>query len=202
MVFNATFSNMSVISWWWRYVFGWNKICLFYVKSMFTDVLTTRTCSYNYLCEKQCKSNCHAIIYHIAEILPTGRSTTIIQYFIIYCRAVVIVIVWLLDLHPSCCEFESRSWRGVLDTTLCDKFCLWLAIGRWFFRCPPPIKLTTANISEILLKVALNIITLTRYHNYIVRYDHSSTCKNLRRSYFFLYAKGSSFYVLGTTPLA
>jgi len=20
-------------------------------------------------------------------------------------------------------EFESRSWRGVLDTTLCDKFC-------------------------------------------------------------------------------
>jgi len=23
--------------------------------------------------------------------------------------------------HQSC-EFESRSWRGVLDTTLCDKF--------------------------------------------------------------------------------
>ena len=21
------------------------------------------------------------------------------------------------------CEFESRSWRGVLDTTLCDKVC-------------------------------------------------------------------------------
>ena len=24
--------------------------------------------------------------------------------------------------HQSC-EFESRSWRGVLDTTLCDKLC-------------------------------------------------------------------------------
>jgi hypothetical protein len=37
------------------------------------------------------------------------------------------------------CEFESRSWRGVLDTTLCDKVCLLFAAGRWF---PPPIKLT------------------------------------------------------------
>jgi len=34
------------------------------------------------------------------------------------------------------CEFESRSWRGVLDITLC-----WLATSRWF---PPPIKLTAA----------------------------------------------------------
>ena len=33
--------------------------------------------------------------------------------------------------------------RGVLDTTLCDKVCQWLATGRWFFPVtPPPIKLT------------------------------------------------------------
>ena len=25
--------------------------------------------------------------------------------------------------YRLCCEFESRSWRGVLDTTLCDKVC-------------------------------------------------------------------------------
>jgi len=25
--------------------------------------------------------------------------------------------------HHSHCEFESRSWRGVLDATLCDKVC-------------------------------------------------------------------------------
>ena len=25
--------------------------------------------------------------------------------------------------HHSRCEFESHSWRGVLDTTLCDKVC-------------------------------------------------------------------------------
>ena len=25
--------------------------------------------------------------------------------------------------HHYNCEFEPRSWRGVLDTTLCDKVC-------------------------------------------------------------------------------
>ena len=29
-------------------------------------------------------------------------------------------------------ESVSCSWRGVLDTTLCDKVCLWLAAGLWF----------------------------------------------------------------------
>ena len=49
--------------------------------------------------------------------------------------------------HHWSCESESHSWWGVLDTTLCDKVCQWLAT---------PIKLTT-----ILLKVTFNAITLT-----------------------------------------
>ena len=45
---------------------------------------------------------------------------------------VVVVIVWLLDLQPlmqvsashkKSWIFESRSWRGILDATLCDKAC-------------------------------------------------------------------------------
>ena len=39
----------------------------------------------------------------------------------------------------SSCEFESRSWRGVLDTTFCDQVCQRFAVDLWF---PPPIKLT------------------------------------------------------------
>ena len=57
-------------------------------------------------------------------------------------------------------EFESCSWRGVLDTTLCDKVCQWLAAGWWFsfvLQFPPPIKLP--NVNEIFLKVALNTIS-------------------------------------------
>jgi hypothetical protein len=29
--------------------------------------------------------------------------------------------------------FESCSWRYLLDTTLCGKFCEWLATGQWFY---------------------------------------------------------------------
>ena len=54
--------------------------------------------------------------------------------------------------------------QGVLDTTLFDKVCKWLATGWWF--SPGTLissinKADRHNITEILLKVALNIITLT-----------------------------------------
>ena len=68
----------------------------------------------------------------------------------------------------SHCEFErvhgevySCSWRGVLDTTLCDKVCQWLATGQWF-SLGIPVSSTNKtdhhDITEILLKVALNTI--------------------------------------------
>jgi hypothetical protein len=46
--------------------------------------------------------------------------------------------------HQQRCEFQSRSWRDVLNTTLCDKVFQRVATGfRCVFRFPPPIKLTT-----------------------------------------------------------
>jgi hypothetical protein len=49
-------------------------------------------------------------------------------------------------------------------TTLCDKVCQWLATGRWF-SLDPPVSTTNKTdrheITEILLKVVLNTITLT-----------------------------------------
>ena len=53
---------------------------------------------------------------------------------------------------------------GVLDTTLCDKDCQWLAAGQWFSSGTPVSSITKIDcydITEILLKVALNTITLT-----------------------------------------
>ena len=48
----------------------------------------------------------------------------------------------------------SFLWRGVLDTTLCDKVCQRLATGRWFslrvLWFPPSIKLTA---TEKVLRV-------------------------------------------------
>jgi hypothetical protein len=51
--------------------------------------------------------------------------------------------------------------RGVLDTTLCDKVCQWLATGRWFSQgiaVSSTNKTDCHDITEILLNVAFNTI--------------------------------------------
>jgi hypothetical protein len=56
--------------------------------------------------------------------------------------------------HHQNCEFEPRSWRGVLDTTLCDKVGQWFATGRWFSPGTPVSsnkKTDRHDITEILL---------------------------------------------------
>ena len=61
--------------------------------------------------------------------------------------------------HPQCCELESNSWRGVLDTTLCDDVCQWFAAGRWFSLDIPVSSTNNTDrhdITEIVVKVALN----------------------------------------------
>ena len=67
--------------------------------------------------------------------------------------------------HHKSCEFEPRSWWGVLDTKLWDKVCQWIVAGRWLSLGTPVSSTNKTNnrdITEILLKEALNIITLTQ----------------------------------------
>jgi hypothetical protein len=63
--------------------------------------------------------------------------------------------------HHWCCEFESRSWRGLFDKTLCYKVCQWLATGRWFSPVSSTNKTDRHDITEIVLKEALNTIKQT-----------------------------------------
>jgi len=71
--------------------------------------------------------------------------------------------------------FESRSWRGVLDRTLCNKICQSLAPGRWFSLGIPDSSNNKAerhDITDIFLKAALNTITqpkVSHYSNYEYR---------------------------------
>ena len=63
--------------------------------------------------------------------------------------------------------------QGVLDITLCDKVCQWFAVGRWFSSgtsVSSTNKTDGHDITEILLKVALNSISLTPNPN-TVCYD-------------------------------
>jgi hypothetical protein len=88
-------------------------------------------------------------------------------------RDVVGVIVLYLDLQlpmhsvpitTNVVLFEPRSWRGAIDTTLCDKVCQCLVAGRLF---SPGTLVSTTNktdhhdIAEIFLKVALKTIYQT-----------------------------------------
>ena len=61
--------------------------------------------------------------------------------------------------------------RVVLDTTLCDKVCQWLAAGRWFSPGNPVSstnKTDRHDITELLLKVAFNTINLNlNIHEYV-----------------------------------
>jgi hypothetical protein len=59
--------------------------------------------------------------------------------------------------------------RGVFDTTLCDKVCQWLSAGRWFSPVSSTNKTDLHDITEILLKVSLNTITLTHIFLLIIK---------------------------------
>jgi hypothetical protein len=69
------------------------------------------------------------------------------------------------------CQCESRSWLGVLDTTLCDKVCQWPMAGR-LFSSGSPVSSTNKSdlhdIAEILLghwqTLSHNVVSSTPRH--------------------------------------
>ena len=77
---------------------------------------------------------------------------------------------WIYNYLCNQCISSLKLWvwilirRGVLDTTLCDKVCQWLAAGRWFSLgtlVSSTNKTDCHDITEILLKVVLNTIPPT-----------------------------------------
>ena len=74
---------------------------------------------------------------------------------------------WNIKIMQSTMQTPQTLWyriqpmRGVLDTTLCDKVCQWLANCRWF---SPGTSISSTNkidrhdINETLLKVGLSTI--------------------------------------------
>jgi hypothetical protein len=70
--------------------------------------------------------------------------------------------------HHWSSKFESHTWLGVLDITFCDKVYQWHAADLWF--SPGTLvsftnKTDSHDIAEILLKTALNTMTITLKHH-------------------------------------
>jgi hypothetical protein len=78
-------------------------------------------------------------------------------------RKIYPLVFWFLS--PLTLWVQIPLGQCVLDTTLFDKVCQWLVAGQWF--SPGTLvsstnKTNCHNITEILLKVALNTINQTK----------------------------------------
>jgi hypothetical protein len=73
---------------------------------------------------------------------------------------------------------ELQQVGGFLYTTLCDEVCQWIATGRWFSpgpSCSSSDKADCNDLTEILLKVALNTIKQPNKHKLkIICYPHKA----------------------------
>jgi hypothetical protein len=110
----------------------------------------------------------------------------ILNYLYTKIMVVVAVIIWytnsswIYNYLCNQCLSPLMLWVSISirerRTTLCDKVCQWLVTGQWFSPGPPVSstnKTDRHDITEILLKVALNTIKQTKHLN-----------KNHRNSYF------------------
>jgi hypothetical protein len=92
----------------------------------------------------------------IDDTLQANYNWILKLFFFIF----IFYLVLLNDMISS--VFRVR--RCVLNTTLCDEICQWLAAGLWI---SPGTPVSSTNemgrydIAEMLLKVGLNTITLT-----------------------------------------
>ena len=104
-----------------------------------------------------------------AQVLNYLCNRLIICKMAFQIGVVVVVLVWSLDLQPLVQSVPintniGSSWRGVFDTTLCDKVCQWFVKGQWFSLGTPASstnKTDRHDVAEMLLKVALDTINLT-----------------------------------------
>ena len=59
-------------------------------------------------------------------------------------------------------EFESHSWRGVLNTTLCDQVYQWLVAGLWFSPSTPISSTNKTNHHDIIQNIVESGV---KHHN-------------------------------------
>ena len=97
-----------------------------------------------------------------SSLLPKGKSQIWLYHHPLNC------LYKFSSTHIYLILYQQRVWVRISIrarcTELCDKVCQWLATGQWFSPCPPVSstnKTDCHDITEILLKVALNTIKQT-----------------------------------------
>ena len=101
-------------------------------------------------------------------------------------RGRIRMVVEFTNTYAISCEFESRLWRGVLDTTLCDSLLLTCDRSVSFPGTPVPYtnKTDHHDITEIVLIVTINTInqTITLLICFEIFTIFELSCKNLLKT--------------------
>jgi hypothetical protein len=174
MVFNPTFNNTSIISYWsvllvevsgvarenhWPVADKLYHIMLLSMEIvLILKVMNERSliyCCWINMNNSWCES-LYTITIHIYLRGPSwlwSYGSWIYNYLFNQCLSPLMLWVWI-SIKARC-------------TTLCDKVCQWLATGRWF-SLGPPVSSTNKtdhyDITEILQKMALNTIKQTNIY--------------------------------------
>ncbi len=77
---------------------------------------------------------CHSlfIIFSHALVCLYFFNFFYLSHYMNISKDVTLNYMWHYYLSVSSNQHKITTWRGVVDTTLCDKVCQWLAIGLWF----------------------------------------------------------------------
>jgi hypothetical protein len=154
MFFPKKYTTQIYFKWFlWLNVKGYSSINIFFYKVciLTMDVKQQKTV----VRTNQKHNTLVTVMFGRQWVLTTAPTRMVVGFITTYA---------ISAYHHWRCEFKSRSWQGVLDTTLCDKGCQWLETSLWFShgtRVSSTNNTDRHDITEILLKEALNNITLT-----------------------------------------
>jgi hypothetical protein len=143
-----------------------------------------------YMCKKRGVLILHLLVQYAIRFWDCSVGIVLLFHFIaLFEYAIKLVPIiqepswswsydsWIYNYLCNQCHSSLMLWvripfrRGVLDTTICDKVCQSLAAGRWFSPGTPVSSINKTychDITEILLKVAINTIALTQLSKFVL----------------------------------
>ena len=177
MVFNATFNNISVISWWFIYIYIYIYI---YLESQDIYLFKLRR-QHQYFNRTDIYSShmddSPLLYFHMKAMFGSSLPSVVCR------RAHVLFTLFIIIRYTHFLPFCNNNWKriphalivikrcdliflyiqtlffcSVLYTTLCDKVCQRSGTGLWFSPGTPVSFINTTDrhdMTEILLKVAL-----------------------------------------------